>query len=74
MAIIPTYLFGHPRQGLRQIRIPIIDWSFIDTFLTLIAAKSLTRVSWASKDTLANFAALLIIGGICHRLAGLDLY
>lgn len=74
MAIIPTYLFGHPRQGLRQIRIPIIDWSFIDTILTLIAAKALTRVSWASKDTLANFAALLIIGGICHRLAGLDLY
>ena len=71
MPLIPTYLFGHPRQGLREFRIPIIDWSLIDTIATVIAAKALTRTSWASSSTVKNLIILLLIGDVCHRLAGL---
>lgn len=71
MPLIPTYLFGHPRAGIRQLRVPIIDWSFIDTIATVIAAKALTRTSWASSSTLKNLIILLLIGNACHRIAGL---
>ena len=73
MTIIQSNLFGSPRTGIRQIRIPLIDWSLVDTVLTFLAADALTRVSWASKKIALNFIFLLILGSILHRLAGLHI-
>lgn len=33
MSVIPANLFAKAREGTRQIRIPFIDWSLIDTLL-----------------------------------------
>lgn len=69
--VIPTYLFGHPRQGIRQIRIPILDWSFIDTLLTYVAARGMAKKGWITSSTIKNFLILLVIGHFAHQLAGL---
>lgn len=69
--LIPTYLFGHPRQGIRQIRIPILDWSLIDTLATYWAAAYLARRHYISSSTLSNFIILLVLGHFLHRLAGI---
>lgn len=73
MSVIPTNLLGQPREGIRQIRIPFIDWSLFDTLLTVAAAIALTQVSWASSHILINFIILLIVGQLFHFLAGLDI-
>lgn len=70
--IIPTYLFGRPRQGLRQVRIPLIDWSLIDTLATYWAALFLARRQWISSSVWMNFFILLGLGHIGHRLAKLE--
>lgn len=72
--VIPSDLFGRPRQGLRRYRIPILDWSLIDTAATFMAARLMTRNAWGFGSIAVNFIALLAAGHVFHRLAGLDLY
>ncbi len=63
------YVFGKPRSGFHALRIPILDWAFVDTVLTMWAAYLTYQHQWGVQGFyFVHLSVWLILGACCHRL------